>query len=524
MKELIFQNPFMGAVERYPDNTIVKYGDYSATYTQHLERIYQLTGMLRNELGVGKSDRFGILSNNNHQYLELWHAGLFGAAVINPLNIRLNASEIKYILNDSGAKVIFVDSTFAPVIDSIRSELYHIRHVVLIDNDNKDVPHDLSYEQLIEKTKPVMPEEPEEEDPCLLMYTGGTTGLPKGVLVDHRAITLGIFHFSIEYEFLNKHKSDNPCYFLLFMPMFHVGALVGMLAPSISGGKVIIIQGFDDKTVIETIEKERVTVTGLVPTMLSLIFNHPEFHPDRLSSLETIGYGAAPMPEGLLKRCTEILPRLKLYQGYGLTESGGAVSYLSPEDHIIGGKRLRSVGRPMFGIRFSIKDFDGNTLPSGEIGEVCIKSGTVMQCYWNQPEATVEVIKDGWYHTGDMGYLDENGYLYLVDRAKDMIISGGENVYSIEIESVVSMHPAVAEVAVIGIPHEVWGEAIHAIVIARTDMSVTAEEIKEHARKTLSGYKVPKTVEIRKEPFPLSAAGKILKRELRKKYWEESNE
>jgi long-chain acyl-CoA synthetase len=522
MKELIFQNPFMRAVEGHPENVIVKYGDYSATYSQHFERVCRLSGVLRNELGIEKSDRFGILSNNNNQYLELWHAGLLGAAVLNPLNIRLNANEIKYILNDSGAKVIFVDSTFAPVIESIRSDLKDIRHVVLIDNG--DVSHDLRYEELIESSKPVMPEEPEETDPCLLMYTGGTTGLPKGVLIDQRSISLGIFHFTMEYKYVLHHKPDKPCCYLLFMPMFHVGALVGMLSPSVSGGKVVILQGFDDKTVIETIEKERVTITGLVPTMLTLILNHPEFRPERLSSLDSIGYGAAPMPEGLLKRLMDIFPHIDISQGYGMTESGGAVTYLSPEDHRKGGGRLRSVGRPMFGVRFSIKDFDGNVLPSGEIGEICIKSGTVMQRYWNQPEPTGEVMKGGWYHSGDMGYLDENGYLYVVDRAKDMIITGGENVYSIEVENAVSTHPAVAQVAAIGIPHEIWGEAIHAIVIPIANMHVTPEEIIEHSRKALSGYKVPKTVEIREEPLPLSAAGKILKRELRKKYWESSND
>ena len=215
MKELIFQNPFMRAVEGHPENVIVKYGDYSATYSQHFERVCRLSGVLRNELGIEKSDRFGILSNNNNQSLELWHAGLLGAAVLNPLNIRLNANEIKYILNDSGAKVIFVDSTFAPVIESIRSDLKDIRHVVLIDNG--DVSHDLRYEELIESSKPVMPEEPEETDPCLLMYTGGTTGLPKGVLIDQRSISLGIFHFTMEYKYVLHHKPDKPCCYLLFI-------------------------------------------------------------------------------------------------------------------------------------------------------------------------------------------------------------------------------------------------------------------------------------------------------------------
>ncbi|MFC1822115.1 long-chain-fatty-acid--CoA ligase [Thermodesulfobacteriota bacterium] len=515
MKELIFHGPFLRAAEGYPERIIVQDGMYSATFVRHLDRTCRLANTLKEELGIKRDDRYAVLSGNRHHYLELWHAGLLGGGVINPINIRLNPQEIKYILNDSETQVIFVDPTYAEMIDSIRSETPSLRQVVLIGN--ADVPHDMHYDELIENARPVIPEETEEDDPCILMYTGGTTGLPKGVLIDQRAINLNIYHMVIHY-----HLDETFCY-LLFMPMFHVGALLGTLGPAVSGGRVVIIPGFDEKLAMDTIEREHVTDAGMVPTMLALILNHPEFKPERLSSLRTIGYGAAPMPEGLLRRVLELFPNLGIFQGYGMTEASGVITHLSTADHHKGGKRLRSVGRRMFGVQMIIQDFDGNTLPPGDVGEVCIKTGSLMRCYLNLPEATEEAIKDGWYHTGDMGYLDEGGYLFLVDRAKDMIVTGGENVYSLEVENAISTHTSVAQVAVIGIPHEIWGEAIHAIVVINSGMSVTDEEIKTYARQTLANYKIPKTVEIRTDPLPLSAAGKILKRELRKPYWEDSD-
>jgi long-chain acyl-CoA synthetase len=258
----------------------------------------------------------------------------------------------------------------------------------------------------------------------------------------------------------------------------------------------------------------------MVPTMIGLCMASAKYAPERLSSLRRLVYGASPMPEAVLDRLQKDLPDLELIQGYGMTEGCSTLTLLLPEDHRPGSPHLRSVGRPVLGSRVSIQDESGRVLPRGEIGEVCARGGQMMREYWNKPDATAEAFRGGWYHTGDAGYLDADGYLFLVDRVKDMIVSGGENVYSAEVESAISTHPAVAQVAVIGIPDEKWGEAVHAVVVPHPGAEVSAEAIIAHARASIAGYKVPKSVEFRSEPLPLSGAMKVLKRELRAPYWE----
>jgi long-chain acyl-CoA synthetase len=263
-----------------------------------------------------------------------------------------------------------------------------------------------------------------------------------------------------------------------------------------------------------------VTMTVMVPTMVGMLVSHPEFAPERLASLRKLTYGASPMPTALLESILSMFPDLDVYQGYGMTESSAVLTILGPEEHRAGGELLRSAGRPLQGVVLSIQDPDGNELPRGEVGEVCARAGNYMREYWKKPEATADAFRGDWYHSGDAGYLDDRGYLFLTDRVKDMIVTGGENVYSVEVENAIATHPAVAQVAVIGIPHDTWGEAVHAIVVLHAEASVSEDEIIEHARASVAGYKVPKSVEFRAEPLPLSGAMKVLKRDLRTPYWE----
>jgi long-chain acyl-CoA synthetase len=251
-----------------------------------------------------------------------------------------------------------------------------------------------------------------------------------------------------------------------------------------------------------------------------MMLNHPEFKAERLASLTRLGYGASPMPEALLKRLLALWPNLNLSQGYGMTEAAALLTVLEADDHRRGGAILRSAGKAVPGVVLSIQDEDGKLLPPRQTGEVCARAGNAMTGYWKKASATEEAFKGGWYHTGDAGYLDDEGYLFLVDRVKDMIVSGGENVYSTEVENAIGSHPAVAQVAVIGIPHETWGEAVHAIVVFHAGRSATEAELIAHAKESIAGYKVPKRVEVRAQPLPLSGAMKILKRELRAPYWE----
>ena len=521
MKELVYPRLFEPATRLWSGKTCVVDGDYRATFASHRERVLRLAAALRGELGVVPGERFAVMAASCHQYLELYHAAYLGAGIINPLNLRLAGPELQYIVRDSGTEVAFVDRAFAAPFHRALHEAggkTSIRRVVLLGSGTEDpaeLPHDTAYEALLAAHQPEMPPEPEEDDAVVLMYTGGTTGTPKGVLVSQRAEMLNVYHVAMRYQRFNEDAVN-----LLQTPMFHAASMVGLLGTLATGGTTVTLPMFEPGRVIEAIERHGATITTMVPTMIALTLAHPSFDPGRLRTLRSLTYGASPMPAALLDRLLAMFPDLDISQGYGMTESSSVLTFLGPEEHRRGGPELRSVGRPLMGIELSIQDESGNLLEPHEIGEVCAKGGNYMTCYWNKPQETADAFRGGWYHTGDAGYLDENGYLYLVDRVKDMIVSGGENVYSIEVDNAIATHPGVLQVAVIGVPHDIWGEAVHAIVVPRPGATFTPDEIVLHARQTIAGYKVPKSVELRADPLPLSGALKVLKRELRKPYWE----
>jgi long-chain acyl-CoA synthetase len=513
MKELVFHRWLLPHLDRFAHRTAyVDEGDgHRATWAEHAERVFRLTSAMRRHLGVAGDDRFAILARNGHAFLELYHAAFLGAGIANPLNVRFAPAEMAFVLRDSGARVCFVDRTYAAVVDEIRDEA-GLEHVVLLGE--ADAPHDHGYESLLLAGEPVEPPEPEEDDACLLMYTGGTTGRPKGVLCDQRAEMLNAMHLAAALAW------DEDDVWLQQNPMFHAGSIFPVIAGITRGAPMVIMPSFDAGAVIDLVERHRVTVTGTVPTMIAMVLDHPAFEPSRLRSLRRLGYGASPMPLSLLKRLQRLLPDLDLFQFYGMTEASTGLTCLTAADHRKGGDLLRSAGRPLTGIRLSVRDADGTQQPRGAIGEVCAQGGNLMSGYWNCPEQTEQALRDGWYHTGDSGYIDDDGYLFLVDRVRDMIVTGGENVYSIEVENAIASHDAVAQVAVIGIPSEQWGEAVHAIVVVKPGMAVTGAEIIDHARRSIARYKVPKTVEFREEPLPLSGVMKTAKQELRAPYWE----
>ncbi len=515
MKELIYHRHFLPAMTRNAQRLAVVDGEYRASFAEHAERVYRLAHALKTRFGLTCQDRFAVLARNSHAYLELYHAAFLGAGVINPLNLRLSAKELDYIIRDSGAQAIFVDRHFAQLLEAASKTApdWPIRHTVLIGDG--DAFHDVAYEDLIASGEPAIPGEPEEGDTAILMYTGGTTGLPKGVVLTQRALILNMYHGRVTRPMLGE---DTVA--LVQTPMFHAASTGTVMSTAVVGGTTVLIPAFEPELVLREIERLAVTTTLMVPTMIGMMLSHPAFSPERIASLEHLTYGASPMPAPLLDKLFAAAPHIHLYQGYGMTESAASVSNLSPEDHRKGGKRLRSVGRPVLGVDVSIQDEDGNVLGAGEIGEVCARGGNFMTEYWNKPDATEEVFRGGWYHTGDAGYLDEDGYLFLVDRVKDMIISGGENIYSVEVENAIASHPAVAQVAVIGIPDETWGEAVHAVVVLNEGADPCEADIIAHARQSIAGYKVPKSVDFRREPLPLSGAMKVLKRDLRAPFWE----
>jgi long-chain acyl-CoA synthetase len=302
--------------------------------------------------------------------------------------------------------------------------------------------------------------------------------------------------------------------------MFHAASTLTMTSLPVAGGHIVTVPMFEPVGVMRAINEHQPTFTVMVPTMIGMTLSHPEFTPDAFAPLTDIGYGASPMPQVLLEKLAQLYPELDLWQVYGMTEASPVLTVLRPDDHRAGGGLLRAAGSAVTGVELSIRDVDGTELPIGVPGEVCARGGNFMIGYWNKPEATAEAFAGGWYHSGDAGYLDDDGYLYLVDRVKDMIVTGGENVYSAEVENAIAGHPAVLQVAVIGVPSDEWGEAVHAIVVLREGAEATEVEIIDHAREYIAGYKVPKAVTFRSDPLPLSGAMKVLKRELRAPYWE----
>jgi long-chain acyl-CoA synthetase len=515
MKELVFHRMFFPAMERFSSKVGFHDGIYHATFDTHADRVLRLRHAMQHELGLSPDDRFGIMACNGHEFLELYHAGFLGGGIVNPLNLRLAGKELQYILADSGTEVVFVDAVFAEHFErniaAVRSDL-PLRHVVLIGEG--EGPCDFRYEDLIKSGTPILPAEPEEDDIAMLMYTGGTTGLPKGAVLEQRAEMLNLYHIGLAVGF-----RDDRVY-LHQTPMFHAASMGGALGVPTTGGASTFVSLFEPGAVLSTIEEFAVDWTVMVPTMIAMTLDHHSFDPARMASMQDLVYGASPMPTALLDRIQKALPALNLWQGYGMTECSSVLTILSAADHARGGDILRSAGRPVVGVELTIQDEGGAFVAQGVEGEVCAKGGNFLREYWNRPEQTEHVLRGGWYHTGDVGHIDEAGYLHLVDRLNDMIVSGGENVYSIEVENAISTHPAVSQVAVIGIPHPVWGEQVHAIVVLRPGCTPTEREITDHARASIAGYKVPKSIEFRTDPLPVSGALKPLKRELRAPYWD----
>ncbi len=498
----------------YPDKPAIICGDRRVTFGELDLRINRLVNALLSR-GVRKGDRISILAKNCVEYFEVYGAAEKGGFIIVPLNFRLQPHELAQLINDSGASVLFVEAEYLATINSIRDLVPSVASFVSIRGEAADYE---SYEEILRDASPEDADvQINDDDVVYIIYTSGTTGLPRGAMHTHRGQVEDARTMALE---LGARPID---IYLSAMPFYHIGGRAVSLTHFYMGAANVVMRDFDAEGMLKLIQEERATCVQVVPTMLAFALDLPNVRSFDLSSLRTIFYASAPMPVALLRCCIDVFGNI-FFQAYGQTESGPLTTVLQKEAHVPNGseretKRLASCGVPALDVEVRVVDAHGQDVKPGDVGEIITRSDWIMKGYWNKPELTEQTVRNGWLHTGDMATVDEDGFIYIVDRKKDMIISGGENIYPREIEEVLYGHPAVLEAAVIGVPDEKWGESVEAIIVLKSGASATESEIIEYCKASLASYKKPKSVEF-VASLPKTPSGKILKRELRARYWQ----
>jgi acyl-CoA synthetase (AMP-forming)/AMP-acid ligase II len=461
---------------------------------------------------VRDGERVGILALNSDRFAELLLAVPWANGVLSPINVRWTPAEIIPSLTESGTDILFVDETYAPVA-SVLTEGYPGLRTIVHMGDAVAPTGMLAYEDLIRGTQPVDDARRSGSALAGLFYTGGSSGFPKGVMLS--AASLLTTAVTVRATVPSTVAPGGRM--LLATPMFHLGGVVTWLLQSICGGTHVMIPEFEPGAIVDAIERDRVTHTFLVPALLQQVLDHPAWGERDLSSLETLIYGGSPIGEPLLERAMKALPHTSFVQIYAMTEHPAPLTFLTPEDHCAA-QRLRSAGRAGIPTDVRIVDSEDNEVPRGSVGEIVCRSDGVMLGYWAKPGDTAEALRGGWMHTGDAGYMDDAGYVHIVDRIKDVIITGGANVYAAEVENAISSHPAVAACAVIGVPDAEWGERVHAVIVPMPGQTVGVEEIREHCSTRIAVHKAPRSCDL-VDALPLSPLGKPLRRELRKPFW-----
>ncbi len=505
------------AVQMGADRIATRCGDRVKTWSEFEQRVAAVAGALQS-LSVQSDDRVAILALNSDRYLETYFAIPWADAVVVPINVRLAPPEIIYTLNDSGTKVLIVDDTFASMLPAFEGKLDTVEHIIVAE-DNDAPAGTLDYETLIEEADPIEDEGRGGQQIAGLFYTGGTTGRSKGVMLSHDNIISNAANVVASMGYTEATS------YLHAAPMFHLADGASTFAVTIVGGTHCFIPKFTPVDFLTSVSQFKVTHGLLVPTMINMLINEPTLSDYDLSSLSRLLYGASPMPEAVLLQAMNSFPNCGFLQGYGMTETSPLITFLSDEYHVTEGNKagkLASAGRAGITVEVMIADENDNEVPRQVVGEVLTRGPHVMLGYWKMPELTETTLRHGWMHTGDMAYMDDDGFIYIVDRNKDMIISGGENVYSTEVETALYEHTAVKECAVIGIPHEQWGEQVHAVVVLHDNQQITEEELINHCKDLIAGYKCPRSISFREQPLPLSGAGKILKTELREPFWKDN--
>ena len=484
-------------------------------WTSFASRIARLAGAL-GALGFQPGDRIGILALNSDRYLECFFGLAWGGFIFVPINTRLAPPEVVYWLTDSGCTGLLLDDTFQAMLAEIQPQLPALRHVIHL-GDAPAPAGQLSYEALIEGGEPVADAGRRGDDLAGIFYTGGTTGRSKGVMLSHANIMANA------QNTLPGADIGAGMRYLHAAPMFHLADGAMTFLVTAYGGTHYFLPRFDPAAMLRLIAEDRITHTLIVPTMVNMLVHHPDVTRCDVSSLRKVLYGASPMPEAVIRRALAVMPGVRFTQAYGQSEASPVMTLLPHDYHCFEGPlagRMKSAGQAVLGCEIRIHDADDNEVPRGVVGEICGRGALVMLGYWQQPALTAHTLRNGWLHTGDGGTMDDEGFVYVVDRVKDMIVSGGENVYSAEVEEALYQHPAVAECAVIGVPDDTWGERVHAVLRLKSGMTATEAELIAACHARIANYKCPRSIALRDEPLPLSGAGKILKTELRKPFWE----
>jgi acyl-CoA synthetase (AMP-forming)/AMP-acid ligase II len=492
-------------------------GESRATYAEEELRVNALALALKS-LGFQKGDRVAILQWNCRQFLETMLASFKAGLCVVPINARLHPEEILYLVQDSDAVAVVYGQEFGNAIAQMRETLPSSLHFVSL---RAQAPWELDFESLVQDhaTTADQAVRMDAEDLAWLFYTSGTTGRPKGAM-----LTCGNLDYVVTSYLADVLPIDREDAALHVAPLSHGSGFQALANLARGAANVILFpRQFEPANIFETIQRCRITNMFLAPTMIKLLLNDPEMDCYDLSSLRYVVYGGAPMYVDDLKRAVSRLGHV-FVQAFGQGETPMTATYLSREEHLIDGsaeqeRRLMSAGVARTGIEVRIMDTDDTEVPRGQMGEVVVRGPTVMRGYWRQPEATADTLRNGWLHTGDVGYMDAGGYVFLLDRKKDMIISGGANIYPREIEEVLQQHPAVKEVAVVGVPHELWGESVKAVIALRDGCSATEQDLIDQCLAHLASYKKPTSVDFVTE-LPKNAYGKVLKRELRERYWQ----
>ena len=501
-----------------PERTAIVFEGTRFNYEELQERVNRLANAL-SDLGVGRGDRLATMQVNCNHLIEVCFAAAKLDAIFVPVNFRAREDELAAVLTGAEPSVLFTGGRYADLVKTVVG-LANPRPLV-VSLDGRDGDAWPLYEELLDSAPSEEMHFPsgEDEDTTVLMFTAGTTGVPKGVMLSHQSFT--------SYLLANVTPPDPDLEErnLLTVPIYHIAGVQAVMAAIYGGRTMIVIRQFDPLEWMETAHRERANRVMLVPTMLKQIIDHPQFHDYDLSSVEVITYGAAPMPLELIKKAIVEFPAARFINAFGQTETASTITMLSPEDHVLEGsgeeleiklRRLSSIGKPLEDVEVDIVDADGAQVPPGEVGEIVARGTRIMKGYWNERAATDAAIRGGWLYTGDLGYRDEDGYIYLAGRAKDFIKRGGEMVSPEEVEQVLMSHPEVDDAAIIGVEDAEWGERVRAVVVRKSER-VSEAELIEQCRQRLAGFKKPESI-VFVDELPRNPLGKVLKRVLREGY------